>query len=126
MSTNYSSDPPPSPRVNELAAISATELKNSTADVLDAVAKRRALAITRHDKPRAVLLSIEEYEALAHRDPPWLEDLKQEYMGMLDAMQAPEQKAAAIRAFNATPEELGAAALAAAKRDKIGIFRDNP
>lgn len=121
---NYPNDPLPSPRVSELDTISATELKNATAEILDNVRSRRAVAITRHDRPRAVLLSIEEYEALAHRDPPWMADLKEQYMGMLDAMQAPEQKEAALRAFNATPEELGQAALEAAKRNKIGIFRD--
>lgn len=126
MAANYPNDPLPAPRVNELDTVTATDLKNSTAEVLDSVRERRALAITRHEKPRAVLLSIEAYQALVHRDPPWLESLKEQYQDMLEAMQAPEQKAAALRAFNATPEELGRAAVEGARRNKIGIFRDEP
>jgi hypothetical protein len=41
-----------------------------------------------------------------------------EYGGLLDRMQGPEQRAAAERAFNATPEELGKAAVLAARRNK--------
>ncbi|MBJ7327664.1 MAG: type II toxin-antitoxin system Phd/YefM family antitoxin [Chthoniobacterales bacterium] len=107
------------PRVAEMPSITATELKNSTADVFEQVAARRAVAITRHDKPRAVLLSVDAYEALTGVRPAWLEDLHAEYRGMLDRMQGPEQRAAAERAFNATPEELGAAAVWAAQQDKI-------
>ena len=118
MSTSYRSDAQPSTRVRELPMVTATELKNSTADVIEQVAARRAIAITRHDKPRAVLISIEEYEALTGQDPEWLEGLKQKYQGLLDSMQGPEQQAATERAFNATPEELGAAAVLAAQRKK--------
>lgn len=118
MSTSCRSDAQPSARVRELPMVTATELKNSTADVIDQVAARRAIAITRHDKPRAVLISIEEYEALTGQDPEWLEDLKRKYQGLLDSMQGPEQQAAAERLFQATPEELGAAAVLAARKKK--------
>ena len=120
MSTSYQNLSTPSPRVAEMPTISATELKNATADVFEQVASRRAVAITRHDKPRAVLLSIDQYEALtAQHNPPWLEQLHAEYRGLLDRMQGPEQRAAAERAFNATPEELGEAAVWAARQNKI-------
>lgn len=124
MSNKYSDIPLPSLSVQELPTVTATELKNSTADVLDRVVSKRAVAVTRHDKTRAVLVSLDEYESLLRNATPWLNDLQQEYLGMLDRMQAPEQKEAAMRAFLATPEELGAAALEAAKRKKIGIFHD--
>lgn len=117
MKTEYSSASIPSPRVSEMPTITATELKNATADVFEKVSARRAVAITRHDKPRAVLLSVEQYEALAGGRPDWLEDLHAKYRRMLDDMQGPEQRAAAERAFNATPEELGEAALAGARRN---------
>jgi len=48
-----------SPRVQELPTVTATELKHSTADVLDQVHAGKALAVARHDKPRAVLISVE-------------------------------------------------------------------
>ena len=96
--------------------ITATELKNSTADVFEQVAAKQAIAITRHEKPRAILLSVEQYEALAGQRPEWLEKLHEEYRGMLERMQGPEQRAAAKRAFNATPEQLGKAAVWAAQQ----------
>ena len=119
MSTSYQTPSSPAPRVAEMPTITATELKNTTADVFEQVAARRAVAITRHDKPRAVLLSVEQYEALTgQQNPDWLEKLHEEYRGMLDRMQGPEQRAAAERAFNATPEELGEAAVWAAQQKK--------
>ena len=117
MNPDYQSPSNPSPRVAEMPTISATELKNATADVFEQVAARRAVAITRHDKPRAVLLSVEQYEALAgQQNPDWLEKLHEEYRGLLDRMQGPEQRAAAEKLFKATPEELGEAALWAAQQ----------
>lgn len=120
MSMSYPIPHESAPRVAEMPTISATELKNATADVFEQVAARRAVAITRHDKPRAVLLSIDQYEALtAQHNPAWLEQLHGEYRSLLDRMQGPEQRAAAERAFNATPEELGEAAVWAAQQNKI-------
>lgn len=105
-------------QVKELPPVTATSLKNRTADVLDHVAATGAVAITRHDKPRAVLLSLERYRELKGEDEDWLADMYEEYRGMLDRMQDPAQKEAAERLFEATPEELGAAAVRAASRKK--------
>ena len=117
MTASYTNPSSPAPRIAEMPAISATELKNATADDFEQVAARRAVAITRHDKPGAVLLSVEQYEAMTgQQNPVWLEKLHEEYRGLLDCMQRPEQRTAAERAFNATPEELGEAALWAAQQ----------
>ena len=116
MSTAYPSANIPAPRVQELPTITATELKNATADVFEQVATKQAVAITRHEKPRAVLLSVEQYEALTGHRPEWLETLHEEYRGMLERMQGPEQRAGAEKLFRATPEELGQAALWAAQQ----------
>jgi prevent-host-death family protein len=100
------------PHLDSLPQVSATELKNSIAHVFDQVAAQGAVAITRHEKPRAILLSVEEFEGLAEPEPEIdLDALTDEFRPMLDAMQSPEQKAAAKRLFEATPEELGEAAL---------------
>ena len=104
--------------VRELPPVTATALKNETADVLDQVARDGAVLITKHDKPSAVLLPLDQYtEFFGSDDEQWLEDLHEEYRGMLDKMQEPEQKAAAERLFKATPEELGAAALRGYQRN---------
>jgi len=120
MSTEYSSSRTPAPRVQELPTITATELKNATADVFEQVAAKQAVAITRHEKPRAVLLSVEQYEALTGQRPDWLEQLHEEYRGMLDRMQGPEQRVIADKLFQATPQELGEAALRAAQQEAKG------
>ncbi len=116
MSISYPTPRGFSPRVQELPTVTATELKHSTADVLDQVNAGKSLAITRHDKPRAILISIEKYNELTGGEGDWLAGLHEEYRGMLDRMQEPEQKAAAVRLFEATPDELGAAAVRGAQR----------
>jgi prevent-host-death family protein len=120
MSTKYPSAHTTAPRVQELPTITATELKNATADVFEQVAAKQAVAITRHEKPRAVLLSVEQYEALTGQRPDWLEQLHEEYRGMLDRMQGPQQRAIADKLFQATPQELGEAALRAAQQEAKG------
>ncbi len=116
MATKYPHSSHTLPKIQELPPVTATALKNSTADVLDQVATQGAVAITRHDKPRAVLVSIDQYERMVGSEGNLLNELQVEYRGMLEKMQAPEQKAAAKRLFEATPEELGAAAVRAARR----------
>ncbi len=118
MSKQYPFPNQASPRVEELPPVTATALKNSTGDVLDQVATHGAVAITRHDRPRAVLISVEQYRRLTGADSNLLKELHEEYRGMLEDMQSPEQKAAAERLFQATPEELGAAAVRGAMRKK--------
>lgn len=114
----YSPKPSSSSRIQELPTVTATELKNSTADVFDQVSKSGAVAVTRHDKPRAVLLTVEQYAALTQSEIPGLDGLKHEYQKMLDDMQKPEQREAGRRFFEATPEELGAAGLAYMKKER--------
>jgi len=121
MSTPYHTPSTPAPRIADMPTISATDLKNATADVFEQVTAKRTVAITRHEKPRAVLLSVEQYEALTgQQNPDWLEKLHEEYRGLLDRMQGPEQRAAAEKLFRATPEELGEAALWAAQQKAKG------
>ena len=117
MAKKYVQSSPAPLTVEEMPPVTATSLKNEAGEVLDQVVREGAVAVTRHGKPRAVLLSLERYAALAGGDrPDWLEAMHEEYRGMLEAMQSPEQKAAAERLFEATSEELGAAAVRAASR----------
>lgn len=112
----------PCPQVREMPPVTATDLKNHTADVLDRVAIQGPLAITRHDKPRAVLIPIELYEQFMGGQPAWLAELRRECQGMLEDMQSPEQKEGAKRLMEATPEELGEAAVRGAQRKNKGQF----
>lgn len=100
----------------EVETFSATEAKNSFGEVLDRAMTHGIVAITRRKKPRAVLLSIEEYEALAPRAADPLETLRGEFDALVARMQTPEATAAGRVLFEASPRRLGRAARAAAAR----------
>ncbi len=100
----------------ELKHVPSSECKNAFGQMLDQVATRGGLAITRHDTPRAVILSIEEFEALTRGREPVLETLSAELDALLLAMQAPGAKKARARAFSAGGGALGEAALTMAKK----------
>lgn len=113
----------PCPKVREMSAVTATALKNQTAEVLERMTREGAVAITRHNKPKAVLIPYELYEELTGGDEAWLDDLRVEYRGMLAAMQLPGQREIADRLFEATPEELAEAAVRGAKQNSAGAAK---
>ena len=59
----------PSGRPLEVEAFSATDAKKSFGAILDAAIAHGIVAITRQSRTRAVMLSLEEYEALLRRLP---------------------------------------------------------
>lgn len=93
----------------------ATAAKNELGKLLDRLSYG-AVCITRHETPKAVLLSIDDYEALAGTVGRNLDDLTREFDAMLERMQTPGSRDAMMAAFGASPSELGVAARAAAKR----------
>jgi len=98
-----------------MPTFTATTAKNEFGRVLDTAVQKGAVAITRHDAPKAVLLSIEAYEALVARGGAALDALTTEFDALLDAMQTPGRRRAMANAFAATPERIGKAAVAAAR-----------
>lgn len=92
---------------------SATEAKNSFGRVLDAASSQGMVAITKRDRPTAVVLSLDAYQALLGAQVKPLDTLTQEFDALLQHMQAPASRDAMLDAFGAPPEELGQAALAA-------------
>lgn len=115
MNTKLTAPLPTFPSVSTMPVVTATQLKTATADVFDLLASEKAIAIHRHDKPRGVLLSLEQYESLAEHQPTWLKEIEADCQAMFEAMQSPEQKEAALFLMRATPEELGAAAVRGAR-----------
>lgn len=115
MAKKYQPTSPRAPRLHELPTITATELKGATAEVLERVSAGAAVAVTKHDKPRAVIVPYEDYVSWKSGQADLFDRLLEEYQGVLEDMQSPEQKAAAKRLFEATPEELGEAAVLGAK-----------
>jgi antitoxin Phd len=82
--------PGPSGHAEDIEAVSATAVKNTLADVLDLVVDRGIVAITRHDKPRIVMLSIPQYEALVKRAGDPLEHMHGYFEDMVTRMQGPQ------------------------------------
>src|SRR5436309_14880395 len=67
----------------DVPSVAATRLKNEFGTVLEQAA-RGAVAITRHDAPKAVLVSYEDFEALVKGKNQNLNDLGAELDALLD------------------------------------------
>ena len=101
--------------LGDVKHVPASEAKNQFGQVLETALQSGAVVITKHDTPKAILMSIDEFEAMtAARDR--LDTLAQRYDDTYARMQRPEAKRAMAAAFDATPRQLGAAAVAAARK----------
>jgi prevent-host-death family protein len=102
--------------------ISATEAKNKLGEVLDSVLQGGMVLITKHETPKAVLLSMEEYGALSGATRSRLDTLNGEFDALLARMQTAKARAGRKAAFDASPKQLGKAAVdAARKRSRANI-----
>ena len=97
-------------------AISATEAKNEFGRLLETVIQGGRVVITKHDSPKAVLISMDEFNALSNAHRAELATLSEEFDRLLARMQTPAARAGMNAAFHATPKELGKAAVAAAHK----------
>jgi prevent-host-death family protein len=102
----------------DLPTIAATRFKNEFGTVFERAALGGAVAITKHDKPKAVLLSFAEFESLVKPRGPALEDLGAQFDGLLARMQTPKARKGMAAAFKASPTELGRASVKAATRKR--------
>ena len=100
----------------DVPSIAATRVKNEFGVVLEQAMQGGAVAITRHDAPKAVLISYEEFKALIKDRTPSLHELRAEYDVLLSNMQTPKARKGMDAAFNATPAALGKAAVNAARK----------
>jgi antitoxin Phd len=100
----------------EIPEVAATQAKNTFGELLDRVAVSGAVAITRHDMPKAVLLSFDEFLSLSSTRSDTLDGLSSKFDSLLERMQAPAAESGMEAAFHATPAELGQAAVKAARR----------
>ena len=106
----------PSPRFERIS-VTSTEAQNEVWSLIDSVKGDRVIVITRHNAPRAVLMSYDRFDALAGSDVALLSTLTKKYDAMLEKMQTPEVRSATRRVFAASPEEVRLAAIAAARDD---------
>jgi len=95
------------------ATVPATEAQNNFGRVLGRAKREGRVFITRYDQPEAVVLSIEEYDALTGREPIDLKALEHEFDEMLLRMQSPLHSRAVDQLFDMTGAQLGQAAISA-------------
>jgi antitoxin Phd len=100
----------------ETASVTATDAKKQFGRVLELVLRGGAVVITKHDAPKAILLSMDEFNALTRATESSLDHLSAEFDAMLARMQTPKARAGMKAAFGAPPRELGRAAVAAARK----------
>ena len=100
----------------EASSVTATDAKKQFGRVLEMVLRGGAVVITKHDAPKAIVLSMEEFSALTDARTPRLDDLSADFDAMLARMQQPRARAGMKAAFGASPKELGKAAVAAARK----------
>jgi prevent-host-death family protein len=97
-------------------AISATEAKNEFGRILERVIQGGKVVITKHNSPKAVFISMDEFNALSNAHRAALEILSGEFDRLLARMQTPAARTGMNAAFHATPKELGKAAVTAARK----------
>ena len=99
-----------------MPTFTATDAKNEFGRVLDTALEKGAVVITRHDAPKAVLLAVDEFDALVAAGERTMDTLTAEFDELLARMQTSTARRGMADAFNATPARLGRAAVAAAKK----------
>lgn len=102
----------------EVPTVAASRFKNEFGTIFEQATRDGAVAIAKHDKPKAVLLALDEFEALVGARAPALDELSARFDDLLARMQSPRQKRAAAAAFDAAPAALGRAAVKAAAQSR--------
>lgn len=100
----------------DLSSVAATQVKNEFGSILEKAMHGGPVAITRHETPKAVLLSYDEFLRLTEDRAPKLDDLSQEFDALLLRMQTLKVKQGMDAAFNAAPARIGRAAVTAVRR----------
>src|SRR5258708_22254477 len=103
-------------RLGAASTVTATNVKNEFGRVLEKVIQGGIVVITRHDEPKAVLISVREFNALTNANRIKLDTLSGEFDALLARMQTPAARAGMKAAFEASPKQLGKAALAASRK----------
>ncbi len=98
------------------SSVTATDAKNEFGRLLEMVIQGGVVVITKRDAPKAVLLSVDEFNALALATERKLDTLSGEFDALLARMQTPKARAGMKAAFDASPKQLGRAAVAAARK----------
>ncbi|MGH7485131.1 MAG: type II toxin-antitoxin system Phd/YefM family antitoxin [bacterium] len=99
----------------EPASVTASEAKSAFGRVLEMAIHDGVVVITKHDAPKAVLISVERFNALSGAAETKLDALNSEFDALLARMQTPAARRGMTTAFAASGKQLGKAAVAAAR-----------
>jgi prevent-host-death family protein len=102
----------------DVPIVAATRVKNEFGQILEQATQTGAVAITRHETTKAVLLSLAEFESLVSARSRTLNALSNEFDELLAGMQTQKSRKGMKNAFNASPAQLGRAALKGARKKK--------
>lgn len=94
----------------------ATEAKNEFGRLLEQAIQGTTVLITKHDSPRAVLISIGHFQTLQEAPQAKLNTLTEQFDTLLERMQSPKARRGMAAAFRANNKQLGKAAVAAARK----------
>ncbi len=98
------------------ALYTATEAKHEFGRVLEQAIHGTTVVITKHDAPRAVLISMDEFKSLQDAPQLRLNTLSKEFDALLNRMQTNQARRGMSAAFAASPKRLGKAAVASARK----------
>jgi antitoxin Phd len=87
----------------EASSVTATDAKKQFGRVLEMVLRGGAVVITKHDAPKAILLSVDEFNALTRTTETKLDSLSADFDAMLARMQTPRARSGMQAAFGASP-----------------------
>src|ERR1019366_3633797 len=102
-------------RAPRTMTVTSTTAQNSFGDIVDRAARDAVVMITRHAKPRVVLLSYERYRDLVGTEATLLPALAAAFDAQVARLQTPDVWARTVAGFRASPAAMGRAALAAAR-----------
>lgn len=106
----------PRARAANPGSFTATEAKNEFGRLLERAIQGETVVITKHDAPKAVLISVDQFNALTHAPELRLDVLRGEFDDLLADMQGSKARAAMKSAFASSPQQLGKAAILAARK----------
>ena len=108
------------------ASYTATEAKNEFGRVLEQAIQGTTVLITKHDSPRAVLISIDHFQTLQEAPQAKLNTLTEQFDTLLERMQTPKARRGMTAAFGANPKQMGRVAVVAARKRRIASSSNAP
>jgi len=103
-------------RLGAASTVTATDAKNEFGRILEKAIQGGIVVVTKHDEPKAVLISMREFNALTSANRIKLDTLSGEFDALLARMQTPAARAGMKAAFDASPKQMGKAAVTVARK----------